>query len=216
MFNWAVRGETMPKVLYFSSSAAYPIDLQRRDNNCLLTESIMSFDCDAIGKPDYTYGWAKLSGEYLAKYAVEKYGLNVNIYRPFGGYGEDQDLSYPFPAIIRRIVDGDDPVVVWGSGDQRRDFIAIEDVVSSVLTSMEHLAPGEAMNIGTGVGTSFHDLAALAGRVYGREFKIVADRSKPEGVYSRVADPSKMLQYYKPKISLEEGIEGVIDALTPI
>ena len=81
---------------------------------------------------------------------------------------------------------------------------------------MEHLAPGEAMNIGTGVGTSFHDLAALAGRVYGREFKIVADRSKPEGVYSRVADPSKMLQYYKPKISLEEGIEGVIDALTPI
>ena len=55
-----------------------------------------------IKSPDYTYGWAKLSGEYLAMFA-KQYGKKVHVFRPFSGYGETQDLDYPFPSFIKRI-----------------------------------------------------------------------------------------------------------------
>ena len=106
-FNWAVRGKFTPKVIYFSSSAAYPIELQTEFCNCDLAESLLNFTTTRIGMPDMTYGFAKLAGEYLAKFAAEKYGLDVKIYRPFGGYGEDQDFNYPFPSIIKRVLDRD-------------------------------------------------------------------------------------------------------------
>ena len=57
-----------------------------------------------IGIPDMSYGWAKITHEYLAKLAFEKYGINSVIYRPFSGYGEDQDDTYPFPSICKRIL----------------------------------------------------------------------------------------------------------------
>ena len=217
LFSWAVKCNPRPKVIYFSSSAAYPIDLQGFGFSRQLAEHDIDFDEDFIGKPDMTYGWSKLSGEYLAQYAAQKYGLDVKIYRPFGGYGEDQDWkTYPFPAIIKRIMDGDDPVTVWGSGDQQRDFIHIEDVVTCVLNTMDKLQPGEALNIGSGVGTSFHDLAKMAGEVVGREFTIVCDKTKPEGVFSRVADATKMLSMYNPQIGLDHGIAMVARALKPV
>ena len=87
LFNWIVREKFLPKLIYFSSSAAYPVDLQTEACNCDLSESLLTFNTSRIGMPDMTYGFAKLAGEYLAKFAAEKYGLNVKIYRPFGGYG---------------------------------------------------------------------------------------------------------------------------------
>jgi len=213
-FNWVVRTRPMPKVLYFSSSAVYPAWMQTRKNQInvgdFLREDAVSFDME-IGCPDMTYGWAKLSGEYLAKFAVEKYGLNCKIYRPFGGYGCDQDLTYPFPAIMKRVVDGNNPVFVWGSGDQQRDFIHIDDVVEAVITSMDKLPAGEPLNLGTGVATSFFQLAELAVRLAGTDASVINDPRKPEGVFSRVADVTKLQQYYQPKISLAEGIKRTLD-----
>jgi nucleoside-diphosphate-sugar epimerase len=218
MFNWAVRvdpkkGERMPRVIYFSSSAVYPIELQTEKCNVALAEALQGFESPRIGMPDFTYGWSKLSGEYLAKYAAEKYKLDVKIYRPFGGYGEDQDMSYPFPAIIKRALDGNDPVIIWGSGDQRRDFIHIEDVVDCVMATWEILIPGEVLNIGTGEGTSFYELAYKVRDVLGLKFNIKNDVSKPEGVFSRVCDPYKMRKWYTPTTTLEEGIEMVAEAI---
>ena len=205
-FNWVVRGKRMPKVIYFSSSAAYPIAFQRRDA-MTLDESMIGFD-DNIRQPDMTYGWAKLSGEYLAKFAMENYGLDVHVYRPFGGYGDDQSFDYPFPTIIRRIVNGEDPVMVWGSGDQRRDFIYIDDVIECVMCSMD-APPGTALNIGSGVGTSFRQLAERACKQLHHDALVRNDPSKPEGVFNRVADISKMSEFYTPRITLEEGIDLV-------
>lgn len=117
LFNWAVRSNPLlRKVIYFSSSAVYPIDLQTRERHQSLSEDLLTFQ-GSIGIPDMTYGWSKLSGEFLAHHAVATYGLDVAIYRPFSGYGEDQDLSYPFPRIVQRVVRKEDPLVVWGSGD---------------------------------------------------------------------------------------------------
>ena len=171
-----------------------------------LGESLVTFNTRRLGRPDATYGWSKLSGEYLAHVAVEKYGLDVKIYRPFGGYGEDQDFAYPFPSIIRRVLQGEDPVVVWGSGDQQRDFIHIDDVVEGVLSTVDRLMPGEVLNLGTGRGVSFKELANMACDILKHPAKVINDATKPEGVYRRVADPYKFRNMYEPKVWLEQGI----------
>lgn len=205
-FNWCVRAPHKPKVVYFSSSAVYPIELQTEFKNCLLAESLVHFNGTKLGMPDMTYGWAKLTGELLAQHAVTTYGLDVVIYRPFSGYGEDQALDYPFPSIIQRVLNREAPIVVWGSGNQTRDFIHIEDVVSCVLATMHKMVPGEMLNIGSGVSTSFMTLAEDACAALQLSATIVNDPSKPEGVFARVADIHKMQQWFTPSISLEEGI----------
>ena len=51
--------------------------------------------------PDMSYGWAKLNNEYLSKLAFDKYNIKNTVFRPFSGYGYDQDLNYPFPSILK-------------------------------------------------------------------------------------------------------------------
>ena len=212
-FNWVSKG-AKPKVVYFSSSAVYPVAFQGKAK-MRLHESMVTFDRPTVDMPDRTYGWAKLSGELLAKYAVEHYGLDVVIYRPFSGYGEDQDFSYPFPSIIKRVVDGENPITVWGSGDQARDFIHIDDIVEAVLTTMHQLKPGETLNLGTGIATTFRKLVELAASgPDGSMPHVKPDLTKPEGVFWRVSDPTKLKLMYQPKVSLEAGIERVARHLT--
>ena len=208
LFNWVVKQRPLPrKVLYFSSSAVYPISEQTANQNYPLVESLVRFDEATLGVPDMTYGWSKLTGEFLAQYAAKKYDLDVVIYRPFSGYGEYQDFTYPFPSIIRRVARKESPIVVWGSGNQLRDFIYIEDCVEAVFASASRLQPGEAVNLGSGVGTSFFQLAELACKVIGHDAKIISDASKPEGVFARVGNCERMFQYYLPVTSLEKGIQ---------
>jgi UDP-glucose 4-epimerase len=217
LFNWAVCSKPK-KIIYFSSSAVYPVEFQRNDKYQIkLSESLTHHEGTRIGRPDMTYGWAKLTGEYLAKQAIEKYGLDVVIYRPFSGYGEDQSLDYPFPSIVERVCRGDNPVTIWGSGDQIRDFIHIDDIVECVLQTMDVLKPGEVLNLGSGIPISFRQLAAIAHTEVAAPTSpcnIVTDTSKPEGVFYRVADTWKMSQFYTPKVSLEEGIRRVAAHLT--
>jgi UDP-glucose 4-epimerase len=214
-FNWAVRGKFLPKVVYFSSSAVYPLELQTRDKHVHLSEPLVTFDSMRFAKPDMTYGFAKMAGEYLAKFAVEKYGLDVKIYRPFGGYGEDQSFDYPFPSIIRRVLNKESPIVAWGSGEQARDFIHIDDVVDCVLSTL-NWKPGQVLNIGFGRATSFRELAEMACLLLGHKADIASDLQKPEGVFYRVSDPYRMHQHFKPKVTLEQGILRVAEHLRKV
>ena len=207
MFNWAVKSNPRPrKLIYFSSSAAYPISKQGPREHQLLSEDMIDLDSQ-IGVPDMTYGWAKLTGEFLARYAAATYGLDVAVYRPFSGYGEDQDLTYPFPSIIRRVAMKESPLVIWGSGDQLRDFIHIDDVVEAVFASCFRMPPATALNLGSGTGTSFRTLMKLACDVAGHSAPIVNDPTKPEGVFARVGDCTRMQSFYTPRISLRDGVE---------
>lgn len=216
-FRWCVadRKNLPKKIVYFSSSAVYPICYQTRARNFPLPEIAVVFDRDQIGMPDQTYGWSKLTGELLAGYAAKTYGLDVVIYRPFSGYGEDQDETYPFPAIIRRVVNREDPIVIWGSGEQLRDFIHIDDVVAAVLETKDCLQPGEVLNLGSGEGISFIDLAFGIKNTLDQQLgyapEIICDSTKPEGVFARVADITRMRQFYQPKVSLLEGIRRSLD-----
>jgi nucleoside-diphosphate-sugar epimerase len=206
LFNWVVGPVRPRKLLYFSSSAAYPIALQSREANQPLSEDLISFGA-SMGVPDMTYGWAKLTGEFLAQFAARQYGLDVVIYRPFSGYGEDQDFSYPFPSIVRRVAEKEPSIVVWGSGEQRRDFIYIDDAITAVLASMDQLTPGEALNLGSGRGTSFRELAELTCAVLGHKAPVLNDPSRPEGVFARVGDCQRMMRYHSPEVDLIAGIE---------
>jgi nucleoside-diphosphate-sugar epimerase len=213
LFNWcASRASRVGTLVYFSSSAAYPVSLQGRRNAVPLAESLLRPGLSEIGMPDLSYGWAKLTGEYLARLAVETHDLRVITYRPFSGYGEDQDLCYPFPNIINRALNHEDPFVVWGSGEQVRDFIHIDDIVDAVMRTFQSLPSGAAVNLGSGIGTTFWELAHLACAEVGYSPEIVNDASKPEGVFARVADPSFMRKFYVPRISISTGVARAVSA----
>lgn len=208
MFQWALR--TRPhRVVYYSSSAAYPVNLQRSGSTHFLTED--DIDLDDVRSPDLTYGWAKLTGETLARYA-EAEGLRVHVFRPFSGYGTTQDLEYPFPSFIARGARRDTPFEVWGDGTQVRDFIHIDDVVNATLMAVANDIPGP-LNLGTGLATSFNDLALMVMRSVGYEAPIKHLPAAPVGVFHRVADVSKLETFYTPRISLEEGIERALDGI---
>lgn len=210
-FYWLTRHKP-ERVLYPSSSAAYPVDLQTEGDAIALRESDINFK--RMGQPDMTYGWSKLTGEYLAQIAAQYYGVKVTCIRPFSGYGEDQDLTYPVPAIAARIARRENPVEVWGSGKQGRDFVHIDDVLDCILTAMDSIHDGTAINIGMGKLTSFleiiHTLCKIAG--YEPEIKPLLD--KPVGVYSRYCnmDFVKEKLGWEARISVEEGMRRVYEA----
>ena len=214
-WQWALR--TRPrKTICFSSSAAYPIRFQTRETYCLLREHMIDFSGD-IGMPDLSYGWAKLTVEYLARLAYEKYGLASVCYRPFSGYGEDQDESYPFSSICRRALEnkGADVLTVWGTGEQLRDFIHIEDCVDGVLATMDKIANGDALNLSTGIFTSFIDFARMAARICGYEPEIRGLSDRPTGVFARGGDTEKQANFgFAFSTGLEDGIRRSIEYLS--
>lgn len=211
MFNWAMR--TRPgRVVYFSSSAAYPTKFQTGLNPSKLSEQML--DLYAVSNPDLTYGWAKLTGEYLARFAQEA-GIRTHIFRPFSGYGTDQDLDYPFPSYIARASRRDDPFDIWGDGHQVRDFIHMQDVVDAVDKAIELDIPGP-VNLGSGEATSFRKLAAQVCEIEGYYPRYNYIETAPVGVTYRVANPTKMFSFYKPKISLEDGISMALNGVVNV
>lgn len=212
LFYWAVQHKP-DRILYPSSSAAYPISLQTSEAAIALKESDIQFG-GALGQPDMTYGWSKLTGEYLAQIAAKYYGLKVACVRPFSGYGEDQDLSYPIPAIAARAAKKEDPFEVWGSGYQGRDFVHIEDCIDCILLAINHIHDGSAINIGFGKLTTFREIIDLFCEFAGYQPTIKPLLDKPVGVHSRYADMTYVNNQFGwyPKISLREGMKRVYDA----
>jgi UDP-glucose 4-epimerase len=211
-FYWATRHQP-ERVLYPSSSAAYPVSKQTEENTIQLRESDIDFN--NMGQPDMTYGWTKLTGEYLAKIAAQYYGLKVTCIRPFSGYGEDQDYSYPVPAIARRAVYRENPFEVWGSGYQGRDFVHIDDVLDCTLLAMDHLHDGTAINIGMGRLTNFRELIEVFGKFAGYKPDIKPLLDKPVGVHSRYCNMDFVRERlgWQAKISIEEGMRRVYEAV---
>jgi len=222
MFDWALRTR-QKSVLYFSSSAAYPV--KHQDVAWIVTNPLRVEDeinHGSVLTPDAHYGWAKLNGERLADVASQN-GLHVHIVRPFSGYGEDQSLDYPFPSIIRRAVQGD--LTVWGPPGQTRDWIHIDDVVAAAYAVYEN-DERRPVNLCTGRGVEMGDLMKMAwkqanpgdtpGELIPGEHdypEITYLEDKPTGVFFRVGDPTRMNEHYTASISIEEGVARAIQRL---
>lgn len=208
LFDWAVR-TGQGRVLYFSSSAAYPTDLQDDYATARpLREGDIRLDRLNIGRPDARYGWAKLTGEQLAKAAREA-GLPVTVVRPFSGYGEDQDDTYPFRAIVERARRREAPFVIWGPGTQVRDWVHIDDVVAGALAVAES-GTEDPVNLCTGIGTSMLHLALMCCEQVGYKPEFTPLPDKPSGVAYRVGDPERFHRYWTPKVSLDEGVRRAL------
>ncbi|MDF7799788.1 NAD-dependent epimerase/dehydratase family protein [Pontiellaceae bacterium B1224] len=211
-WQWAAKAKP-EKTIVFSSSAAYPIHLQRPDHYVLLKEDMISFD-EKLGMPDLTYGWAKLTHEYCARLAYEKHGLKSVSYRPFSGYGEDQDDTYPFPSICKRVLanQGAKEIGVWGTGRQMRDFIHIDDCISGVLQTMDQVDDGSAINLSTGIFTSFVDFVETASDILGFKPEVKGTSNTPEGVFARGGDTSLQGSLgFTEKRSFRDGVENALN-----
>lgn len=211
-FYWVCQHKPN-RVLYPSSSAAYPVNLQTTDGAIALSEGDIDFKKN-LGTPDMTYGWSKLTGEFLAQIAAKHYGVSIVCIRPFSGYGEDQDLSYPVPAIAARAAKKEDPFEVWGTGKQGRDFVHIDDVIDFIQILMDNVSDGSAYNIGSGRLLSFIEIINIFCNIAGYSPKIKQLLDKPVGVHSRYANMDLVTQKFgwKPKISVEEGMKRVYQA----
>ena len=214
-FYWLSKLPTRPrKVHYFSSSAAYPIIHQGLTDHRILDETDIDFNEGSIGRPDLTYGWSKLTGEYLARIYYSIYQSPIICYRPFSGYGEDQDLTYPFPSIVKRCIETPetDPVIVWGSGKQSRDFVYIEDCIDVICNYSQKIVDASAINISTGISTNFNELARMVLTILGKNNVITNSSDKPEGVFYRVG--STEMQHslgFTNRVALVDGIKIAIE-----
>lgn len=207
LFGWAMR--TKPsKIVYFSSSAAYPMNLQFDNSGINMQEG--DIDLDNVASPDPSiYGWSKLTGEQLIRYAKNE-GLNIWTFRPFSGYSEEQSLDYPFPSFIDRAKRKMNPFEIWGDGNQVRDWVHIDDIIEMVLTALEY--DPDVYNICTGRPMSFNEFAEIATKMAGYKAQFKHRLEAPVGVRYRVGDPTKMNKVYTAKITLEEGISRALEA----
>ncbi len=205
LFQWALR--TKPgRIVYVSSSAAYPVPFQSLTTRTMMTEDMIdpTLARGLLCAPDQLYGWTKLTGENLA-YRAQQEDLNVTVIRPFSGYGEDQDDTYPFRAFAERAKARKDSFEIWGTGQQVRDFIHIDDIVAATMIMLREEITGP-VNLGTGRATSMLRLARMFCTAAGYSPAIDTRPDAPSGVGYRVADVSGMREFYTPSVTLEEGV----------
>jgi nucleoside-diphosphate-sugar epimerase len=217
MFEWAVQ-TGQRRVLYFSSSAAYPVRLQTSEwvaahgIHHLAEDDINLHQWAKTGDwtPDARYGWAKLTGEQMAE-AARIAGIRVHVVRPFSGYGGDQDITYPFPAILRRVLTGE--LSVWGPPGQYRDWVHVDDVIGCSLAIVDQDVDGP-VNICTGAGVEMGDLAIRMARIAGVAVpaEVTYLQDQPTGVMARVGSPDRMAEIYRPTVDLDEGIRRAVRA----
>jgi len=213
-FQWAVKNkDNIGRILYVSTSVAYPKSMQDKGKHVAMKEKFLDLvKGETFGLPESIYGWIKLTGEYLAVTAAAKYGLKVACARPFSGYGEEQDFSYPIPSIALRAVRKENPLIVWGSGNQGRDFIYIDDFVSGLQVAILKISDGSAVNIGTGEFVTFKDVARVMAELVGYAPEVKGLEDKIEGSFAVYSDPSLLRSFgWRPKYSLREGFKKVLE-----
>jgi GDP-D-mannose 3',5'-epimerase len=207
------------RIVYASSAAVYPINLQN-NLDVVLSENAFEVLQDQDGhvdtrhatvNPDGGYGWAKLLGEIQVQWMQN---INAGIARIFNVYGENQDLVKAVQVVPSLFLKAsrypDDDFVVWGDGRQTRDFLYVKDCVDALL-ELERRAssPPVLVNIGSGQHTSIATIAEMVVALSKKDIRISYDSSKPVGPLSRTADTVKVeeLLDWQPNTSLEEGLK---------
>lgn len=161
-------------------------------------------------------GWAKRMGELQAEAYRIQYGWDrIAIVRPSNVYGPwdnfDRENAMVIPSLIKRAVDGDDPLRVWGDGSAERDFIHAQDVAHGMMLVAARRAQ-EPVNLGSGVGASIRRLVEIIVASLDRKPEIAWDTTKPVGDRRRVMDISRARAIgFEPSIELEQGIPQVME-----
>ncbi len=207
----AARRKGVRRFLVVSSSCVYPDDAK------IPTKEDEGWE----GEPETInagYGWAKRMVELQARYYAKEYAMDIAIARPFNAYGPREplegDKAHVMPALICKALRGDDPITVWGSGDQTRSFVHGRDFALGLMLIAEHYAVADPVNLGHDRETSIRELAERVVNLTGTHGKLVFDRTKPEGATRKSADVSKLRAVthgFVPQITLDQGLSEMID-----
>ena len=200
----------VPHVVLTSSSCVYA------DDAPVPTPELDPF----VGSPEDVnqgYGWAKRIHELAGGYFARERGMKVTILRPFNMYGgnypwRSHERAHVIPSIVKRVLDGEDPLVVWGSGQQRRNFLHGSDAAAVALRVIDAEVE-EAVNIGYEETTSIAELVDVVCDVTGRHPRIVFDRTRPDGHPCQSADATRLRALtgnYVAAIPLRQGIEEMV------
>lgn len=200
----AAREAGARRVVYAASSSAYGE-----------TETLPKVE-SMLPSPLSPYAAAKLFGEYYCQVFARVYGLETVALRYFNVFGPRQDPSSPYSGVISKFVTallaGERPVI-YGDGEQSRDFTYIENVVDANLRAAEAPeASGRVINIGVGTRISLNQLLAELQRILGTDLPPHYREPRAGDVRHSLADISlaRQLLDYEPSASLAEGLRQTV------
>jgi nucleoside-diphosphate-sugar epimerase len=164
------------------------------------------------------YGWAKRLLEIQSRYIHDKHGLPIAIVRPFNAYGGryrwQGAASHVVPSLVKKVMDRNGPVVVWGSGRQARDLLHARDFALAFRLATECAVDCDPVNLGCGTTIRLVELVEKVAELAGFEVELEFDHSKPDGRPCKQADVTKLRQKipaFRPTVSLEQGLAEMIE-----
>ncbi len=196
------------KFLFLGSSCIYPKHApQPIPESALLT--------GALEPTNEPYAIAKIAGIKLCQAYAREYGGNfisalpTNLYGPNDNY--DLLSSHALPALLRKAHEakksGAREMLVWGSGQPRREFLHVDDLAAACLFLLENYDSPEIINVGCGEDISIRELAELICEVVGFQGELVWDATQPDGTPRKLLDVSKLHGLgWRHAIGLREGI----------
>ena len=197
-------------VVYASSGCVYPNHLQTDPGEMLYLQE------DMVGPPfdaDNMYGWAKLMGEMTLQSFHQDWGLKSASCRYFTVYGERGHENHAVIAMVARAFIAQDPYVVWGNGEQIRNWTHVDDIVSGTILAAEKIDDGTAINLGTMERTRVIDAVQEVLSYTGHDAKIELHPEMPTGPMNRVADnalASRLLEW-SPQVNFVDGLHRTIE-----
>ncbi len=207
----AARCAGIERFLVTSSSCVYPDDAPIPTPELEVTDQLPE-------DVNRGYGWAKRLAELQAGYYQKEYDLEIAICRPFNPYGGRYiwagEKSHVIPTLVKKVMDGNDPMVVWGSGRQRRNFLHVRDAARLMMLITQNVTDATPVNIGYDEDVSIADLVGIILEVSGRSPAVEFDTTKPEGRFRKCPDATRLRSVtdgYSPTITLHEGIQEMID-----
>ena len=169
-------------------------------------------------KANLSYGWSKRFLEQKMSIISNDIIKNLYVARPFNIYGERYkwvgEYSQAIPMIVKKILDGNNPVEIWGSGNQKRTYIHAYDCASIMIKIMKAGYTKTPVNIGSSNLISIKELARKICELSNLDIKLYFNKSKPEGRFVKSSN-TKVLEEilghtFKPKIDFDEGIKRMI------
>jgi GDP-L-fucose synthase len=200
--SWAEGAE---RLLVFSSSTAYP-----EANHAIKEDEMWS------GPPYpgyFGYAWMRRYTERLCEFAASRSKMKIALVRPTAVYGRWDTSAHVIPALVRRALEKPNPFVVWGTGDEVRDFLHVSDLARGCLLLLEKHAECDPVNIGYGSAVTVRQIVSAILRAAGHEqAEIVFDATKPGTIPFRMVDISKArrLLGFEPKVLLDEGLADTV------
>ena len=152
-----------------------------------------------VDEPEWVnrgYGWAKRTLEQLAMVVCSEVAIPLTIVRPVNVYGERYhwigDASQAIPMITRRIMEGENPLVIWGSGQQSRSYVHANDCAKIMVELVDRKWCGGPVNIGSEETITLPEAASIIATAAGKEVKFAFDRAKPEGRLVKAASSKRL------------------------